>query len=386
MFNRKLWPVPVLVLLVLLLLAAPAGAVEVISSENVLIPAGTVQGPLFVSGNEIVIDADVDGDVFAAGQTITINGKVNGDVLAAARTIRMNGDVDGSARCAAQNIDIKGELKRDLTAAASEVRQLEGSRVGRDTAVFAEQITMSGEIGRQYLGAGKTTRINGLVGGDVHFWRVEDLRLGPAAVIGGNLNYGSPREATVAPGAQVAGTTNWDYLQVKAETQKQPRGLNWLGALFSFAAGILIWGVLTLIFPGIWSHLSQTINKSPGHTLGWGLVLLLLIPLVALLLLITMIGIPLSLALLAAYALLLYSAKIIIGDAVGRWLAARFGWEGRVHAILTFLLGYVLLLLLMSIPIVGILVRILTVCLALGAVFLAVYHWRQGSAMPVRPE
>jgi cytoskeletal protein CcmA (bactofilin family) len=386
MNYRKKWLAPVLVLLILLLLAAPAGAVELISGDNVLVPAGVVQGPLFVSGNQVVIDADVDGDVFAVGQTITINGKVNGDVLAAARNIRINGNVEGSARCAAQNIDIKGELKEDLTAAASEVRQLEGSRVGRDATVFANQITMTGEIGRQYLGTGGTTRINGLIGGDVHFWRVENLQLGPETVINGNLDYSSPREATVAAGAQIAGITNWDYLKAQTEKQKQPAGINWVGSLLSFVAAILVWAVLAQFFPGIWSGLSQTMRQSPGYTLGWGLVLLLLTPLLALLLLVTVIGIPFSLALLAGYAFLLYAGKIIVGDAVGRLLTTRFGWEGRVHAILPFLLGYVLLLLLTSIPVVGWLVRIIIACLALGAVFLAIYRWRQGSTMQPQQE
>ena len=386
MIRKKKWLVPALVLLVLLFIAAPAVAMEVRNGDNVLVPAGAIQGPLFVAGSEIVIDADVDGDVFAAGQTITINGKVNGDVLAAARTIRINGYVSGSARCAAQDIDLKGEVEQSLTAAASELRQLEGSRVNRDAEVFANQITMSGEVGRQYLGAGGTTRINGTVGSDVHFWRVEDLMLGHTAAINGNLFYGSPHEATVASGAQIKGATKWELQEPQAKTQQQPQGFNWLGALAWFAAGILVWGVLTLIFPGIWSRLSQTLRQSPGQSLGWGLVLLLLTPLAALLLLITVIGIPLSLTLLTAYAVLLYAAKIIVGDAIGRLLAARFGWEGRVNVILPFLLGFALLLLLGSIPIVGMIISIATVCLALGAVFLAIYRWRQGSTVPVRLE
>lgn len=386
MFKRKRRLAPVLVVLVLLLWAAPAGAMEVRKGDYVLVPAGAVQGPLFVAGSEVVIDADVDGDVFAAGQTITINGTVNGDVLAAARTIRINGNVNGSARCAAQNIDLKGELGQNLTAAASELRQLEGSRVNRDAEVFANQITMSGEVGRQYLGAGGTIRINGLVGSDVHLWNVEELRLGPTSVIGGNIYYGSPREATVASGAQITGTTKWEFLKPRTEAQQYPvRGFNWLGALVWFAAGILVWGVLTLFFPGVWRHLSQTISQSPGQSFGWGLVLLLLTPLAVLLLLITVIGIPLSLTLLTTYTLLLYAAKIIVGDAVGRLLAVRFSWEGRVNAILPFLLGFMLLLLLTSIPVIGLIIRIAIVCLALGAVFLAIYRWRQqGSVAPER--
>ncbi|MDF9409622.1 polymer-forming cytoskeletal protein [Pelotomaculum isophthalicicum JI] len=378
MFKRKKWLVPALVLLVLLSLTAPALAVEIRNGDNVTIPAGALKGPLFVAGNEIVIDADVDGDVFAAGQTVIINGNVNGDLLAAARTIRINGEVGGDARCAAQDIDLKGELGQSLTAAASEVRQLDGSRVNRDALIFANQITVSGTVGRQYLGAGGTVRLNGAIGNDVNLWRVEDLRLGPAAVVGGNLYYGAPHEATVASGAQIAGTTKWEYLEPKTPTQRQHRGFNWLGALAWFAAGVLFWGVLTLISPGIWNLLSQNMRQSPGHSFGWGLLLLLITPLVILLLLITVIAIPLSLILMAAYLILLYAAKIIVGDFIGRLLAARFGWAGRVNSILPFLLGFALLLLLTSIPIVGLLMSIATVCLAMGAAFLAIYHWRQG--------
>jgi len=379
MFKRKKWFAPALVLLVLLSLAGSAFAMEIRNGDNVSVPAGTLKGPLFVAGNEIVIDADVDGDVFAAGQTVIINGRVSGDLLAAARTIRINGNVSGDARCAAQDIDVKGELGQSLTAAASEVRQLDGSRVNRDALVFANQITASGLVGRQYLGAGGTARINGTVGNDVNFWRVEDLRLGPAAVIGGDLNYGSPHEANVASGAQIAGTTKWELLEPQAPQQRQHRGFNWLEALAWFAAGILFWGVLTLISPGIWRHISQTMRHSPGHSLGWGLLLLLLTPLVVLLLLITVIGIPLSLVLLAIYGILLYAAKIIVGDVIGRLLATRFGWEGRVNTILPFLLGFALLLFLTSIPVVGLIISIATVCLAMGAVFLAIYHWRQSN-------
>jgi hypothetical protein len=63
------------------LLSPAALAVQKQSGDSVYIPPGQIEGPLFVSGNSIVVDADVEGDVFAAGQNININGKVNGDKI-----------------------------------------------------------------------------------------------------------------------------------------------------------------------------------------------------------------------------------------------------------------------------------------------------------------
>ncbi|OPX88488.1 MAG: Polymer-forming cytoskeletal [Pelotomaculum sp. PtaB.Bin104] len=377
MFKGKKWTVPAFIFLIMFILTAPAVALEVVNGDSVLVPAGVIEGPLFTAGNDIVIDADVEGDIFAAGQTITINGRVNGDVLAAAQTIRINGPVSGNARCAAQDIDLRGELGQSLTAAGSEVRLLEDSRVHRDALVFAGQINTAGTVGRQLMGAGGTARLNGAVDGDVKFWGIENLSLGPAAVIGGNLAYGSPREATIAPGAKVAGTTVWERQEPKAPPQPERKGFSFIGALLWFAAGVLVWCIITLIFPGLWSRLSQTMRQAPGYSLGWGLVLLLMSPLVGIVLLITVIGIPLALALLVIYGALIYAAHIITGDAIGRLLAARFGWEGRVNAIFPFMLGLVLLQILTSIPILGWLAGLVAVCLAMGTVFLTIYRWRQ---------
>jgi len=249
--------------------------------------------------------------------------------------------------------------------------------VGQDALVFGRYMTLSGEVGRQYLGSGETIRINGQVGGDTHLWGVKELNLGPLAAIGGSLFYRSPAQAEVVPGARVSGATNWERLEQEVKKTPPIHQFNWPGALAWFAAGSLAWGVLSLLFPGIWSHLSRTVQHSPGPVLGWGLLLLLVTPLAVLLLLVTVIGIPLSLTLLAAYAVLLYAAKIIIGDAIGRFLAGRFGWEGRVHSIFPFLIGFAGLMLLTSIPVIGTLLSIVVASMAIGSVFLAVYRWRQ---------
>lgn len=360
------------------LLVSPAGAAEILGGDIVSVPEGKrIQGPLFITGNMVVINADVDGDVFALGQDVIINGRINGDLLAAAKNITINGTVSGDARCAAAGLQVKGEIKQSATAFAAGIRQFESSSVGRDILAFSEETVLSGSVGREVLGAGERVLINGEVGGDASLWQVGSLKLGPQASIAGNIFYRSAREAEVAPGSKIDGKLQWEQIEVREKPQP-PQGMKWLSQVAWFAAGVLVWGALALVFPGVWFNLSRNVIGSPLSALGWGLVLLLITPLAALLLLVTVIGIPLSVAVMTAYGMLIYGGKIIIGDTAGRYFAERFGWGGRVHPVLPFMLGFAGLILLTNIPVAGLLINIAVTCAAIGAVFLALRGWRQG--------
>ena len=374
------------IILVVIGFALPAGAMEQITGDMVNVPPGKITGPLFTAGNFIVVDADVDGDVFAAGQDITINGDINGDLLGAARTIRVNGNISGNIRCAVSDLDVNGEVGKSLTAAAAQVRLNEDSVVAGDALVFAGVATFSGTLGRQALGAGSDFRISGPIGGNVKFWGVEKLTVGQSASVNGDLAYGSPNEAVISPGAKITGTTKWDLIQKPAEPQVRQKGFDWSGVVFRFITGLLVWGVLLLIFPKIWGKFSENILNKPGSALGWGALALLVAPLAALLLMITVIGIPLSMLLIIVYMVLLCAANIIVADAAGRYLAKSFGWEGRVHIIWPFMLSYAVLILLGKIPVAGAFISLIVAALALGGVVLAIQRCRQHTvAAPPAP-
>jgi cytoskeletal protein CcmA (bactofilin family) len=361
--------------LAVIFVTAPAEAVQVMGGDMVEVPEGQIIGPLFASGNDVTVDADVDGDVFAVGQTVTINGNINGDLLAAARTIRVYGVVQGNVRCAAEDVEIKGEVGQCLTAAARNVRQFEGSSVNRDALLFGGSVALSGIVGRQALGACENVRLNGPVGGDIHFWSVGELQVGPEADIKGNLFYASTREADIASEASIAGSAKWERI-IPARSESTRAGINWWAQLIWFASGVILWLVFSLIFPRLWSGFSQNITRTPWPTLGWGFLLLLLVPLAVLLLLVTVIGIPLAIILTMVYALLLYAGKIVAGDAISSILAGRLRWEGWAYNILAFMISFAALILLSKIPVLGFLVNVVAACLALGAVFLAICAWR----------
>ncbi|NLI12216.1 MAG: polymer-forming cytoskeletal protein [Peptococcaceae bacterium] len=175
--------VPVMIFLFVFSLAAPAGAYEVKTGDMIMIPEGKIQGPLFLTGERLELNADVEGDVFAAGQNVTINGRVNGDLLAAGRSVRINGEITGDIRCAGADIDYRGKVGQSFTGFASEVRLSERSSVNKDLLLFAGSAALSGVIGRQVLGSGGAISLNGPIGSDVRLWAVEDLKVGPSGSI-----------------------------------------------------------------------------------------------------------------------------------------------------------------------------------------------------------
>jgi cytoskeletal protein CcmA (bactofilin family) len=362
-------------LLAVLFLAAPAGAMEFYSGGNVNLPEGKIEGPVFVAGDNVVINGEIDGDVFASGQTVTFNGKINGDLLAAGNTVRINGQVDGDARVVGYNITLAGEINGSFTAAAAELHLLKESRVNRDMQAAVKNLSMAGLVGRHFLGAGESISLDGPLGGNAVIQSVNNLTVGPGGSIAGQLSYKSGNQANIAPEAKIGGITNWTRLEAKEPQHR--RGVNWLSQLAWFASGVLVWGVFTLIFPMMWKTLSKTIAGSPWAGLGWGVLALLATPLAILLLLITVVGIPISLTLAVVYAMLLYAGKLIVADAAGRYLSGRFGWEKRVPAIVPFMVGLAGLVLLTNIPIAGTVINIAVTALAMGAVALALYNWRK---------
>jgi cytoskeletal protein CcmA (bactofilin family) len=367
------------VFLILIGMVSPAAASEAVSGEVVTVPAGSLKGPLFAAGNNVVINADVDGDVFAAGETVTVNGSITGDLLVAGRTLNINSAVTGDIRCAGSDINFKGQAGQSLTGMGSIFRGMESSRVNRDAVLLGANVESAGTVGGDLLGSAKNMSVSGTVGGDVKLWQVQELKLTPTAVVGGSLTYRSPTEAVVDPGAKINGAKQWEPV-AEPPAEKRQEGFNWGGLIWGFAAGVLLWGVLALLFPRMWVRLSQVIESEPWPVLGWGLLVLLLTPLAIILFLITVIGIPISLLLLMIYLALLLASKVIVGDALGRLLSQRFGWFGKVPAILPFMIGFLVLKLLANIPVAGFLVSLVVMCIALGAVVVSIYRWRKPPA------
>jgi cytoskeletal protein CcmA (bactofilin family) len=384
--NNWRWSGWLMVLFLTLILVTPALAVESRTGDMVNVSGGVIKGPLFVSGNNITVDADVDGDVFAAGQTVTVNGRVTGDVIAAANSVRVSAAVLGDIRAAANTIDVTGPVEGNVTAAGNNVSLGQSSSVKRDALLFGNSVQIYGPVSGQVLGSASQFNINSSIGGNIRIWDVQKLSFGPAAVVGGLTTYNSATQAEIAPGAKIGAIT-----QLAPRVQPTPpvqtpipmqRGFSWGSVLWSLATGLLIWGAGLLLLPKVLPRLGQTAKESPWPSLGWGFLALLVAPFGIILLMITVIGIPLAFILIFSYIITFMVAKVVVSDAIARVLSRSS--TGRTGYVLYFMISLLAIILLCNIPVGGFFFTLITACAALGIIILTIGRHR-AAAPPTAP-
>jgi hypothetical protein len=126
--------------------------------------------------------------------------------------------------------------------------------------------------------------------------------------------------------------------------------------------------LLVLLFPNLTAGVADTIRRSPGPSIGYGALLVFGTPLVALVLLISVIGIPISIAGVLLYGVLLYVSRIFTGYFLAQIFFDRLG--KKLHPVWLALIGVSVLALLTKIPYVGWLVNLAAALIASGAFIL----------------
>ena len=108
-----------------------------------------------------------------------------------------------------------------------------------------------------------------------------------------------------------------------------------------------------------------------GPSFGWGIIALLLTPIIVVILLITIIGIPLSLILLALWLVALCLSKILAGILVGRSLLNNYWPKKKDSLISAMIIGIVIAYLIFSLPIIGGFISLLAMLWGLGGIMLS---------------
>jgi hypothetical protein len=231
-----------------------------------------------------------------------------------------------------------------------------------DTAViFNGPATIEGTVREDLFVLNGDAEISGAVDGDVVVFN-GDVTVRSGAEIGGDLVTQST--PTVEDGATIRGSrsnvaTKFDYDMAGFAG----RFIWWLG----YTVSVLILGLLLLAFaPRLDEAVVETIRARVGSSIGWGVALFFLLPIAAVLLLVTVVGIPLGLFVLSALALIYTIGYTVATHAVGRLVMRT---SSRYVA---FLVGVVILRALALIPVVGGLVWLLASVWGLGLLAVAI--------------
>lgn len=352
----------VLCIMVFSILVLPAEAATINAGDSLTVgPEEIIDDDLYLFGEVITVSGIVTGDAILFGREVVVDGHIMGSLLVFAETIRIDGNVAGTVRGGAGTVRFNGSTGRDLMIAANTI-VVTGS-IGQDFFAGANSSTITGSVARDIRCSMNRMVVDGPVGGEIQA-QVNELVIGPNALVEGKITYTSEQEASVNNQAVVRGT----IIRLEppaAEVAAVSTGFSAWGFIRPILSLLVVALLMILLFPGIIRGTAAVIREKPVPSLGTGALVVFVAPIAALILLITVIGIPVSFLSMLLYFVLLYISRIFAGYFLADLAFEKFGKE--LHPVLTALIGVLVLALLFKVPYIGWLIHLAALLFGSGA-------------------
>jgi len=340
-------------------------ALLVVSLALATVP-GTAVAESRAGGTVVVAEGETVDGLDAVGGTVVVRGTVDGDLSGFAGSVVVAGTVTGDVEASAGNVQISGTVGGDV-----------------DTATGSFTLDRNASIGGNLRVAAGSVRLEGSVGGFVES-ASDTTVLGPTASIAGDLTYGGDLER--ADGATVGGSVTKDEslsVGVGVFGFSAPSIPGWTFALYGVLVNFVVGAIILYAAPGFASSLAERTRDAPLRSAGVGLLALVGIPFALALLLVTVVGIPLSIFGLFAYVGLLWAGYVVGAYALGSWLCSLADLSTEYGALA---LGLVAVTALSLVPWIGGVGEFVVFLLGLGALswglYAAVRRWRGAEETP----
>ncbi len=339
--------------------------------KRVVLSAGQeVQGDYFAFGPFVEISGTVHGDVYAAGAEVLVDGVVDGDLIVAGGNVTISGVVTQDARVAGGNVTLSGTIKRNVTLAGGDGHMTESAHVAGNVLAAAANLMMRGPIdGDVRVGAGNVT-LSSRTGGALAVGAAA-IRLTSKASVGKDFRYWSNDEASIDEGAMVSGAVTRHPIPevLKGEEVKRGvAGMKIVAGAVSFVSTLLLGLLLLRVYPIFTPRVASVIKEQPWVVLGVGGAMLFGVPLLILLCMVSLLGIPIGLMLGAMYLVTLYLGRVFVMLWFGQRLL-RLVSDSSSPA-WAFVTGLVVYFIVSVVPFVGGLITLATMAVGFGALLI----------------
>lgn len=326
----------------------------------------------------IEINGPVNGDIVVAGTNVVINSTVQGDVIAAGSMISIKGTILGNVRVAGATVDLDAIIGKNTNIAAQSFSTSPSNSIGWSLSYLAETANIKGTVGGHVDGSA-TTYVSAVIGGNANIYANQEnskITLTDSAVIKGNLTYTSTTDPSISAKAVIQGETIEKDPTIQLIDKKDFLKFIGLTTAFFKITGLFGLFVVGMIIVSIARKESIKIidqmKSDPAKSIGWGLALLILVPIVSIVLLFTIIGVPLAMIMMALYFVTAYISKVFVGLFIGRWviMGIRKNKKDKTFSLLlAMIIGIIILSIFTSIPVVGWAINAVAIMWAFGAIF-----------------
>ena len=328
--------------------------VDSVTSEDNSNQKDVHEGDLYLTGEDVTMDKLVNGNVYIMANNVTVTGQVAGNLfILANKATFTDAYIESSVYLCANEVNFKA-VASDLYACCNTLEIPTDYGVYRDLKCYSNSLTLLGIIGR-----------------DVEC-NVASLNLekdGAKANIYGNLNYSSAKEIQVPDGA-VQGETK--YTQIAKNENDSKISDYIIGAASAVVFTLVVYGLALLFSKNSIEKCTKIASKKILPAFGIGLLALIVVPIVSFLLLISVVGVSVSLVLLLFYGLLLTisvsTLVISLANIIAEKMKISNAWLKALCVAIVSLLAYVLEV----IP-YGIILRILFITFGFGILIMNMF-------------
>ncbi len=323
----------------------------------------------FAAGCPLHVAQPVTGDLLAASCDLEVGSAVAGDAALVGGSIRIDAGVGGGLYATGGKLFLNGSVGRNVRAAGGHVQIGPDAKISGNVSVAGGDVAVRGTVKGYLQVAGGHVLIDGPVEGDV-IASGGQIELGPNARIGGKLQYRTndfQRDSAAKVAGSVEALAVHGAMHGDGSPWRRHAGGRWI-----WSAGVMLMAaLLAAAAPTVSARMAEELRTHPGLALLWGLVAFACIPVAALLLLITIIGIPLAILVFLLFLALLLAGQAVtaasIADLVLRRYrpadAARGAWRAGFAILVALALA-----LLVRVPLLGGLVALVAILVGIGVI------------------
>ncbi|MEQ8405215.1 MAG: hypothetical protein RKE49_08960 [Oceanicaulis sp.] len=346
---------------------------------------GRVGGDLSILAADVELNVEVGDDVEIAAADVSLAGSVAGDANIAAADLTLTATIGGELNAAAADLTLRSRVEGDASLAGAFVSIGEDASIGGDAEIAGREVYIDGRLDQGGEIRGREVFVNGVISGPVEIY-ARELSFGETAVVAGPITVRGPGEPMIAPGAQLGELTyveeafdesSIDRDNVQLDIDFLP-AVTVLGGIFA-ASAFLLGLIVSVLLPKSVGRIAGCFRERPFASGFLGLIVLALIPVIIptlmALLAVTVVGIPLAVLLVLATPIILFLAFAFGGIAIGDLALNRSGGQAglglRIGSLLAASLAIAVLA---AVPVLGLIILPLVLCIGLGAWTMAIFQ------------
>jgi len=350
-------------------LPSPGHALELRrSNDAVTIAAGeTIDDTVLVMSRIVSVDGTINGDLIALGQEVTVRGNVTGNLVTAAQLVTVEGTIGGTVIGSAESLSVTNtRIGRDLYGFANNIEIAAGTNVSGNAVTAANTVNLDGRVGIDFKGFGSRLNVSGAVEGDVE-GHADSIAVLSTARIGGNVtgHVDEAGDLDISSGAVVGGNVDEQIVEREERRNRYLTVRYYVDQIVRLGAAFLTGVLLLWLFPVLRS-VSLPDATAVVRSGAIGLTAAVTLPVAALILCVTIVGLPLGVLTFLIGAVALYFSKTVVAQTIGR--AILRDPENPPHFAATLITGLVVVIVAVNLPFIGGIANVVLTLVGLGII------------------